>query len=78
MTHLNKHTKEFRLKVIEYALHNKISEAAELFELNRVTISRWIKKYRTSGEESLSNKSRARQNHPSNKISPKTETEILE
>lgn len=74
----NKHTREFRLKVVRYALENKISEAAELFELNRVTISRWIQKYKTEGEDSLSNKSRARQNHPSNKISPETEAKILE
>ena len=78
MTQENKHTQEFRLKVVKYALKNKISEAAILFGINRITVSRWIKTYKTNGEKSLSNKSRQRQNHPSNKISSELETKIIE
>ncbi|MCG2759759.1 MAG: helix-turn-helix domain containing protein [Candidatus Delongbacteria bacterium] len=58
MTPELKHTKEFRLKVVRYALANKILKASVLFELNRITISRWIQKYNADGENSLSNKSR--------------------
>lgn len=78
MTQKNKHTQEFRLKVVKYALKNKISEAAILFNINRITVSRWIKTYKANGEKALSNKSRARQNHPNNKIPPKIEVKIIE
>jgi|GEM_PF-5261996 len=72
-----KNKKEFRLKVIHYALEKNISEASSLFGLNRATISRWIKNYKTEGENSLSNKSRVRQKHPCNKITSELEKEII-
>jgi transposase-like protein len=64
MSYETKHTKEFRLKVVHYALENNISEASSIFGLNRATISRWLKNFKADGENSLSNKSRVRQNHP--------------
>lgn len=59
-----KYTHKFRLKVVKFALKNKITEAAALYGVNRVVISRWVKRYRENGEEGLKNSSRHGMKHP--------------
>ncbi|PID26924.1 MAG: hypothetical protein CR982_07700 [Candidatus Cloacimonadota bacterium] len=53
-----------RLEIIKSAEKIGISKTAELFNINRKTVSKWLKRYQEGGDSSLVNRSKKHQNQP--------------
>ena len=67
---------KYRLEIIKIAKEIGISKAAEIYNINRKTITRWIKRLNDGGITSLTNKSK--QNHYlANKMPKELEDKII-
>ncbi|MBN2789452.1 MAG: hypothetical protein JXR69_04635 [Candidatus Delongbacteria bacterium] len=47
------YTPEFKKEVCEFALHSNISNASKFYNLNRITVSKWIRNFDLLGEDSF-------------------------
>ncbi|MBN1969775.1 MAG: hypothetical protein JXR48_13490 [Candidatus Delongbacteria bacterium] len=56
---------ELRYKVVKTALEKGITYSAEIYKISRVSVSKWVKRYKLEGEFGLKTKSRLLQTHPS-------------
>ena len=66
-----------KLEIISISKKIGISKAAKLYGVSRISISNWIKKIKTEGENSLEQAKRVESNHPE-KMDAKTEKEIID
>ncbi|MDA3884137.1 MAG: hypothetical protein PF638_00920 [Candidatus Delongbacteria bacterium] len=48
-----KYTPDFKLKIVNYAIHTNITKASYIFEVNRKSVSKWLKLYSKKGYEGL-------------------------
>jgi transposase-like protein len=48
-----KYTPDFKLKIVNYAIHTNITQASYIFEVTRKSISKWLKLYHKKGYEGL-------------------------
>lgn len=67
----------FRLEAVNSAQKIGVAKTAELFNLTRDTVYRWLNGYRSSGLQGLANKSRLEQHHP-RKLSAAVRVEIVQ
>ncbi|MBN1969999.1 MAG: tetratricopeptide repeat protein [Candidatus Delongbacteria bacterium] len=68
---------KLRLDIIKSAEQIGISKTAELFNINRKTVSKWLQRFKDGGEDSLTNKSKKHQNQPE-KMPFDIENQLLE
>ncbi|NOR45699.1 MAG: tetratricopeptide repeat protein [Candidatus Delongbacteria bacterium] len=48
-----KYTPDYKLKIVNYAIHTNITQASYIFEVTRKSVSKWLKLYRKKGYEGL-------------------------
>ena len=73
----SKDKQRFRFQMVQYAQETSVSEAARHFRSTRVTVRKWLCRFREEGYPGLQERSRAPHSCP-HKSSPKVEKKVLE
>ncbi|UCG82773.1 MAG: transposase [Dehalococcoidia bacterium] len=67
----------YRLRMVEHACEHGISSAAQEYKTSRVTVRKWVRRYREEGLEGLKDRKRA-PGHIPHKLKPEEEDRIVE